>query len=62
MDRRGTLLVIYRTLVYIENPSGKDEHIQTYPYPSKKDNTLPSDKNFQKKFMLLEKFVVYLND
>lgn len=42
-----------RTIAYIENPSSKEENIEIYPYAWKKSNTLPSDKNFQKKFMLL---------
>jgi dolichyl-phosphate-mannose--protein O-mannosyl transferase len=42
---------------FVENPTLKQENIQTY-----KVETMPKDRDFQKKFLLLERFMVHLNE
>ena len=44
--------------VYIlDNPSAKHEKMEMY-----NSDSLPKDRDFQKKYMLLERFIVHLND
>jgi polo-like kinase 1 len=41
----------------VENPTQKQENIQIF----KADN-MPKERDFQKKYMLLERFVIHLNE
>ena len=45
-----------RNIYFVENPTLKQENILTY----RVDN-MPKERDFQKKYMLLERFVVHLN-
>ena len=46
-----------KKVYYIDNPAARDDNITTYSH----DN-LPVNKDFQKKYMLLERFIPQLND
>ena len=41
----------------MENPTLKQENIQSY-----KADSMPKDRDFQKKYLLLERFIVHLNE
>lgn len=41
----------------MENPTLKQENILSY-----KADTMPKDRDFQKKYLLLERFMVHLNE
>jgi hypothetical protein len=46
-----------KKVYYIDNPAAKEDNIVAYSH----DN-LPVNKDFQKKYMLLERFIPQLND
>ena len=46
-----------RNIYFVENPTLKQENIQTY-----RPDNMPKERDFQKKYMLLERFVVHLNE
>ena len=46
-----------KKVYFIDNPAGKEEKISSYGA----DN-IPKDRDFQKKYMLLERFITHLND
>lgn len=46
-----------RTIYFVENPTLKQESILTY-----KAESMPKDRDFQKKYLLLERFMVHLNE
>ena len=46
-----------KKIYFIENPSAKQEKLDSYT-----SETLPKERDFQKKYMLLERFIVHLND
>jgi hypothetical protein len=41
----------------VENPTLKQENIQSY-----KVENIPKERDFQKKYMLLERFVIHLKE
>lgn len=49
--------MLYRNIFFVENPTLKQENIQSY-----KIDNIPKDRDFQKKYMLLERFVIHLNE
>jgi len=51
------MLSLSRNIYFVENPTLKQENIQSY-----KSDNLPKDRDFQKKYMLLERFVIHLNE
>jgi hypothetical protein len=46
-----------KKVYYLDNPASKDDNIVSY-----NQNNLPTTKDFQKKYLLLEKFIPQLND
>lgn len=46
-----------KKVYYIDNPAARDDNITCYSH----DN-LPVNKDFQKKYMLLQRFIPQLND
>lgn len=46
-----------KKVYYIDNPAAKEDNIVCYG-----PDSLPVNKDFQKKYMLLERFVTHLND
>ena len=46
-----------KNIFFIDNPASKQEKINSYPI----DN-LPKERDFLKKYMLLQRFIVHLND
>lgn len=46
-----------KMVYFIDNPAGKEEKIFTYT-----QETVPKDRDYQKKYMLLERFITHLND
>lgn len=46
-----------KKVYYIDNPAAKDDNIICYT-----PENIPVNKDFQKKYMLLERFIPQLND
>ena len=46
-----------KKVYFIDNPAGKEEKISSYS-----GENIPKDRDFQKKYMLLERFITHLND
>lgn len=46
-----------KKVYYIDNPAAKEDNIVCYG-----PDNLPANKDFQKKYMLLERFIPQLND
>lgn len=49
--------MLLRNIFFVENPTLKQENIITY-----KAETMPKDRDFQKKYLLLERFIVHLKE
>ena len=46
-----------KNIYFVDNPAAKQSKTNSYPI----DN-LPKDKDFMKKYLLLERFITHLND